>query len=53
MDEAEEAGPADMDHREDWRDLPLVTIDPRDAKDHDDAVHAMPDPTRPTPEGTW
>ena len=30
--------------REDWRDLPLVTIDPADAKDHDDAVHAAPDP---------
>ena len=24
--------------------LPLVTIDPPDAKDHDDAVHAAPDP---------
>ena len=30
--------------REDWRSLPLVTIDPPDAKDHDDAVHAEPDP---------
>ena len=29
--------------REDWRHLPLVTIDPPDAKDHDDAVHAEPD----------
>ena len=29
--------------REDWRDVPLVTIDPADAKDHDDAVHAAPD----------
>jgi hypothetical protein len=29
--------------REDWRDLPLITIDPADAKDHDDAVHAAPD----------
>ena len=32
-----------MDHREDWRDLPLITIDPADAKDHDDAVYAEPD----------
>jgi ribonuclease R len=29
--------------REDWRHLPLITIDPADAKDHDDAVHAAPD----------
>lgn len=43
LDEAEAAGPATMRDREDWRDLPLVTIDPRDAKDHDDAVHARPD----------
>ncbi|MCK0210034.1 ribonuclease R [Starkeya koreensis] len=41
--EAEAAKPATMAHREDWRDLPLVTIDPPDAKDHDDAVHAVPD----------
>jgi ribonuclease R len=38
--EAEEAKPATLAGREDWRDLPLVTIDPPDAKDHDDAVHA-------------
>jgi len=31
------------DWREDWRDVPFVTIDPPDAKDHDDAVHAVPD----------
>ncbi len=30
--------------REDWRSLALVTIDPPDAKDHDDAVHAASDP---------
>jgi ribonuclease R len=42
--EAEEAKPAALKGREDWRDLPLVTIDPPDAKDHDDAVHAEPDP---------
>jgi ribonuclease R len=41
--EAEEAKPATPGGREDWRDLPLVTIDPPDAKDHDDAVHAQPD----------
>src|SRR5262249_28394259 len=29
--------------REDWRALPLVTIDPADAKDHDDAVYAARD----------
>jgi ribonuclease R len=31
-------------HRVDLRHLPLVTIDPKDARDHDDAVHAEPDP---------
>ena len=41
--EAESARPATMDHREDWRTLPLLTIDPADAKDHDDAVHAQRD----------
>ena len=29
--------------REDLRDLPLLTIDPPDARDHDDAVWAAPD----------
>ncbi|MGE0749842.1 MAG: ribonuclease R [Variibacter sp.] len=42
--EAEAARPATLKGREDWRDLALVTIDPADAKDHDDAVHAAPDP---------
>jgi ribonuclease R len=42
--EAEEAKPASLKGREDWRDVPLVTIDPPDAKDHDDAVHAEVDP---------
>jgi ribonuclease R len=42
--EAEEAKPVTLAGREDWRDVPLVTIDPPDAKDHDDAVHAEPDP---------
>ncbi|ODT80273.1 MAG: ribonuclease R [Pelagibacterium sp. SCN 64-44] len=38
--EADEAREATLKGREDWRDLPLITIDPADAKDHDDAVHA-------------
>ncbi|HMM92486.1 ribonuclease R [Bradyrhizobium sp.] len=41
--EAEAAEPATLKGREDWRELPLVTIDPPDAKDHDDAVHAEAD----------
>ena len=41
--EADQAGPATLQGREDWRAIPLVTIDPPDAKDHDDAVHAEPD----------
>ncbi len=44
LDEAAAAKPAGLAGREDWRKLPLVTIDPVDAKDHDDAVHAEPDP---------
>ena len=48
--EADAAGPATMSHREDWRSLPLITIDPADAKDHDDAVHAEHDPS-PDNEG--
>jgi ribonuclease R len=42
--EAEAAQPATLKGREDWRAVPLVTIDPPDAKDHDDAVHAEADP---------
>lgn len=31
------------DNREDLRDTPLITIDPSDARDHDDAVYACED----------
>ncbi|MER9236189.1 ribonuclease R [Mesorhizobium sp. M0622] len=41
--EAEAVKPATLAGRDDWRELPLVTIDPVDAKDHDDAVLATPD----------
>jgi ribonuclease R len=37
--------------REDWRRLPLITIDPADAKDHDDAVHAESDSDPGNPGG--
>ena len=50
LKEAEEMGEADMKKREDWRELPLITIDPADAKDHDDAIYAEPD-QEPTNEG--
>jgi ribonuclease R len=50
LHEAERAQEATLKGREDWRDIPLVTIDPADAKDHDDAVQAQPD-TEPGNEG--
>jgi len=42
--EAQAARPASLAGREDWRQVPLVTIDPIDAKDHDDAVFGRLDP---------
>jgi ribonuclease R len=47
LKEAEEASEAGLKGREDWRHIPLITIDPPDAKDHDDAVYAEPDPKVP------
>ncbi len=41
--EADAATPATLQGREDWRHVPFVTIDPPDAKDHDDAVQAERD----------
>ncbi len=40
--EADRAKPAGLKGREDLRHLPLVTIDPWDARDHDDACCAIP-----------
>ncbi|MBU2992461.1 ribonuclease R [Octadecabacter sp. 1_MG-2023] len=40
--EADAAKPAALDGREDLRHLPLITIDPWDARDHDDACCAIP-----------
>ena len=41
--EAELAKPATKKGRKDLTDLPLITIDPADARDHDDAICAAPD----------
>jgi ribonuclease R len=49
--EAEAARPAALQGREDWREVPFVTIDPVDAKDHDDAVYARPDTDAKNPGG--
>ncbi|WP_019962159.1 ribonuclease R [Woodsholea maritima] len=44
--------PVGMEGREDLRDIPLITIDPADARDHDDAVWAGPDED-PTNKDGW
>ena len=41
--QADGAKPAKIGRREDLRDIALITIDPADARDHDDAVWAAPD----------
>lgn len=45
LDEAQRAAklPLSEEHREDLRALPIVAIDPADARDHDDAIWAEPD----------
>lgn len=43
MAESEALEPFSADDRTDLRSLPLLTIDPVDARDHDDAVYAEPD----------
>ena len=50
--EAEAAAPPTLEGREDLRAVPLITIDPEDARDHDDAVFAEPD-ADPKNEGGW
>jgi ribonuclease R len=49
--EAEAAEPPTLAGREDLRDVPLITIDPPDARDHDDAVYAHPDDDPKNPGG--
>ena len=51
LEESERLTPPKMDARTDLRDVPLITIDPPDARDHDDAVHAEPDTDSRNPGG--
>lgn len=44
LEEADSAKPAGLAGREDLRALPFVTIDPADARDHDDACFVARDP---------
>lgn len=41
--EADAKKPVGLKEREDLRDMPLITIDPSDARDHDDACYAHAD----------
>ena len=41
--QAQDAKPVELGDRTDLRHLPLITIDPSDARDHDDACCALPD----------
>jgi ribonuclease R len=47
LDEAERMARLPLGEREDLRGLPFLTIDPADARDHDDAVWAGPDEDNP------
>ena len=49
--EAAAAEPPTLAARMDLRELPLITIDPPDARDHDDAVYAEPDDDPRNPGG--
>ena len=43
IEQADAAKPIGLQGREDLRDMPLITIDPSDARDHDDACYAHAD----------
>jgi ribonuclease R len=53
--QAQLARPATLKGRTDLRHLPLITIDPEDARDHDDAVFAQrdDDPNNPGGHRVW
>ncbi len=43
IEESDSMKPAPLGDREDLRSMPFITIDPADARDHDDACHARAD----------
>jgi ribonuclease R len=49
--EADAHKPAGLKGRDDLREMPLITIDPADARDHDDAVYAQSDDDPNNPDG--
>ena len=51
LKEADELKICEAGSREDLRNIPLITIDPEDAKDHDDAVWAKADEDSANPGG--
>ena len=51
LEQARAAQPVDPKSRTDLRAIPLLTIDPADARDHDDAVWAGPDDDPKNPGG--
>jgi len=51
IDETRDLKPPQLAGRTDLRGLPLLTIDPQDARDHDDAVYAEPDTDPKNPGG--
>ncbi|GHF25754.1 ribonuclease R [Kordiimonas sediminis] len=48
---AQKAQPVTLGDRTDLRDIPLITIDPADARDHDDAIWAEADTDPKNPDG--
>ena len=51
LEEAERVSKQDLGPREDLTDVPIVAIDPADARDHDDAIWAAPDDDPANPGG--
>jgi ribonuclease R len=51
LSEAKQVSTLALNDREDLRDVPLITIDPSDARDHDDAIWATPDDDPKNPGG--